>query len=50
MEVFVDNVLVKKTHTHLADLYETFAVVSSHGLKLNPTKCAFIVQSGKFLG
>lgn len=27
-----------------------FALIWKYGLKLNPTKCAFGIKSGKFLG
>jgi hypothetical protein len=33
----------------IADLKETFETLRSHKMKLNPTKCAFGVSSGKFL-
>ncbi|XP_064950487.1 uncharacterized protein LOC135604763 [Musa acuminata AAA Group] len=35
---------------HLADLAEAFATLRKFGMRLNPTKCAFGVTSGKFLG
>jgi hypothetical protein len=35
---------------HIADLEETFHTLRKHQMKLNPTKCAFGVSSGKFLG
>ncbi|KAL0462008.1 UNVERIFIED_CONTAM: hypothetical protein Slati_0088400 [Sesamum latifolium] len=52
MEVYVDDMLVKskKTEDHIADLEETFAVLRKYRLKLNPAKCAFVVQGGRFLG
>ncbi|KAL0448807.1 UNVERIFIED_CONTAM: hypothetical protein Slati_1437100 [Sesamum latifolium] len=52
MEVYVDNMLVKskKTHHHVEDLDETFAVLRKYRLKLNPEKCAFGVSGGHFLG
>lgn len=52
IEVYIDSMLVKslKSHTHTTYLNEVFAVVKSYGLKLNPTKCAFGVQSRKYLG
>lgn len=52
MKVYVDDMLVK-SHTveqHEEDLSEAFRVMRSHGMKLNLTKCAFGVKSGKFLG
>ncbi|XP_043714488.1 uncharacterized protein LOC122662846 [Telopea speciosissima] len=52
MEVYVDDMLVKslKAEHHLADLEEAFGVLRKNQMKLNPTKCAFGVTSGKFLG
>ncbi|XP_064997182.1 uncharacterized protein LOC135632503 [Musa acuminata AAA Group] len=52
MEVYVDDMIVKsqEARTHLADLAEAFATLRKFGMRLNPTKCAFDVTSGKFLG
>ncbi|KAL0439946.1 UNVERIFIED_CONTAM: hypothetical protein Slati_2477600 [Sesamum latifolium] len=52
VKVYVDNMLVKskKAEDHIADLEETFAVLRKYRLKLNPAKCAFGVQGGRFLG
>nr|XP_009388298.1 PREDICTED: uncharacterized protein LOC103975116 [Musa acuminata subsp. malaccensis] len=52
MEVYVDDMIVKsqEAETHLADLAEAFATLRKFGMRLNPTKCAFGVTSGKFLG
>ncbi|KAL8108705.1 hypothetical protein AgCh_008657 [Apium graveolens] len=52
MEVYVDDMLVKslvKTD-HITHLREAFEVLRYHKMMLNPTKCAFGVGSGKFLG
>ena len=35
---------------HLDDLQETFNTFRRYNMKLNPSKCAFGVASGKFLG
>ncbi|XP_065636337.1 uncharacterized protein LOC136070380 [Quercus suber] len=35
---------------HLDDLQETFDTLRQYHMKLNPSKCAFGVSSGKFLG
>ncbi|KAL0401756.1 UNVERIFIED_CONTAM: hypothetical protein Slati_4205500 [Sesamum latifolium] len=40
----------KKAEDHIADLEETFAILRKYRLKLNPAKCAFGVQGGRFLG
>jgi hypothetical protein len=52
VEVYVDDMLVKsiRTASHITDLRETFETLRSHKMKLNPTKYAFGVFSGKFLG
>ncbi|KAL0395270.1 UNVERIFIED_CONTAM: hypothetical protein Slati_4493200 [Sesamum latifolium] len=52
MEVYVDDMLVKskKAPDHIKDLEETFFVLRKYKLKLNPGKCAFKVQGGRFLG
>ena len=52
MEVYVDNMLVKskEEEDHLDDLKETFNTLRQYSMKLNPSKCAFGVSSGKFLG
>lgn len=52
MEVYVDDMLVKSTSRkeHVGDLRETFKVLRKYKMKLNPSKCAFGVASGKFLG
>ncbi|KAL0345586.1 UNVERIFIED_CONTAM: ribonuclease H-like protein [Sesamum radiatum] len=51
MEVYVDDMLVKskKAPDHVKDLEETFFVLRKYKLKLNPGKCAFGVQGGRFL-
>ncbi|KAL5562544.1 hypothetical protein UlMin_032291 [Ulmus minor] len=52
MEVYVDDMLVKslKTEEHIQNLKETFKILRRYKMKLNPSKCAFGVSSGKFLG
>lgn len=52
MEVYVDDLLVKSKEPaqHLADLNKSFAVLIQYQMKLNLTKCAFRVDSGKFVG
>ena len=52
MEVYIDDMLVKsKEHPdHTKHLQETFDLLRTNGMKLNPLKCAFGVSSGKFLG
>ena len=52
MEVYIDDMLVKSTTAdlHIAHLSEAFQILRSYNMKLNPTKCAFGVSAGKFLG
>ena len=52
VEVYVDDMLVKSQDEgeHLNDLQETFDRLRQYNMKLNPSKCAFGVSSGKFLG
>jgi hypothetical protein len=52
MEIYIDDMVVKRklSRTHLEDLKETFRILRLHKLRLNASKCAFGVGSGKFLG
>nr|XP_009387907.1 PREDICTED: uncharacterized protein LOC103974748 [Musa acuminata subsp. malaccensis] len=52
MEVYIDDMIVKSrtTATHLPDLAETFDTLRRYNIRLNPAKCAFGINSGKFLG
>ena len=52
MEVYIDDLLVKsvKAELHVDHLAESFQVLKDYKMKLNPTKCAFRVSTGKFLG
>ena len=52
VEMYVDDMLVKSLdeEKHLDDLQETFDTLRRHQMNLNPSKCAFEVSSGKFLG
>ncbi|KAK4385588.1 Retrovirus-related Pol polyprotein from transposon.6 [Sesamum angolense] len=51
MEVDVDEMLVKsrQIEQHLVVPFETFDTLRKYHIKLNPAKCAFGVQSGKFV-
>jgi hypothetical protein len=51
-EAYIDDIIVKtrESHTFIEDLEETFATLRKVNIKLNPTKCAFGVPSGKLLG
>ena len=52
MEVYIDDMLVKSKERldHAQHLQETFELLPTYGMKLNPLKCAFRVNLGKFLG
>ena len=52
VEVYVDDMMVKSLDEgkHLDNLQETFDTLRQYNMKLNPSKCAFGVSSGKFLG
>ena len=51
-EVYIDDMLVKSKERpdHAKHLQETFELLRAYGMKLNPSKCAFGVNAGKFLG
>ena len=50
--MYVDDMLIKSAREtlHLDDLQETFNMLKQYNMKLNPSKCAFRISSGKFLG
>nr|XP_017245494.1 PREDICTED: uncharacterized protein LOC108217161 [Daucus carota subsp. sativus] len=52
MEVYVDDMLVKskEAQDHIRHLSEMFDILRKYRMKLNPQKCVFGVESGKFLG
>ncbi|CAL2257309.1 unnamed protein product [Prunus armeniaca] len=52
MEVYVNDMLVKSRTAggHLEKLALMFGILKDYRMRLNPTKCAFSVSSGKFLG
>ena len=52
MEVYINDMLVKSKEcpNHTKHLQETFELLRTYGMKLNPLKCAFGVSSSKFLG
>ena len=52
VEIYIDDVIVKSNteHQHLADLCAVLERARKYGLKMNPSKCAFGVSAGKFLG
>ncbi|XP_074373631.1 uncharacterized protein LOC141713979 [Apium graveolens] len=52
MEVYVDDMLVKSkvAGDHIKHLMEMFDILRRFRMKLNPQKCVFGMESGKFLG
>nr|AAT85304.1 reverse transcriptase (RNA-dependent DNA polymerase) domain containing protein [Oryza sativa Japonica Group]ABF96312.1 retrotransposon protein, putative, unclassified [Oryza sativa Japonica Group] len=52
VKVYIDDVVVKskEIEDHIADLRKVFERTRKYGLKMNPTKCAFGVSAGQFLG
>ena len=52
MEVYIDDMLVKSKERpdHAEHLQEAFELLRVYGMKLNPSKCAFGVSAGQFLG
>ena len=52
VEIYIGDVVVKSSteHQHLADLRAVIERARKYGLKMNPSKCAFGVSAGKFLG
>ena len=52
VEVYINDMVVKSilAEDHLSDLRAVFNTLKRHHLKLNASKCAFGVGSGKFLG
>ena len=52
IEVYIDDMLVKSKElpNHAEHLQEAFELRMAYGMKLNPSKCAFGVSAGRFLG
>ena len=53
VEVYIDDMVVKskKSEEHVSNLaVKIFEILRQHKLRLNASKCAFGVRSGKFLG
>ncbi|RDX77401.1 Retrovirus-related Pol polyprotein from transposon 17.6, partial [Mucuna pruriens] len=52
VEVYVDDMVVKSktADSHCESLGRVFTILRKHQLCLNPSKCSFGVQAGKFLG
>ncbi|GKD58565.1 reverse transcriptase domain-containing protein [Tanacetum coccineum] len=52
LEAYVDDMVIKSKEESglLADIAETFEGLKTINMKLNPKKCSFGVEEGKFLG
>ena len=52
MQAYMDDMVVTSQvkDQHVADLEELFTTITKYILKLNPKKCMFGVETGKFLG
>ena len=50
--MYIDDIVVKSDsfNQHLKDLDEVFRALRGVNMKLNPEKCTFGVEGGKFLG
>ncbi|XP_072066967.1 uncharacterized protein [Arachis hypogaea] len=52
IEIYVDDMVINSSSEkqHEADLQEVFQQLRAYNMRLNPEKCAFGIQKGKFLG
>ena len=52
VQAYVDDMVVMSLEKdkHVTDLEELFITIARYKLKLNPKKCVFGVEAGKFLG
>jgi len=52
VEINMDNMIVKSSSCdqHIKDLCHVFQALKAVGMRLNPDKCVFGVEGGKFLG
>ena len=52
MDAYIDDMVVKSKREpdHVKDLTEVLEILKKHRLRLNAVKCAFGINSGKFLG
>jgi hypothetical protein len=52
LEVYMDDMIVKSKQEidHAAHLKRVFEQTRKYNMRLNPEKCIFGVQAGKFLG
>ncbi|KAL5580021.1 hypothetical protein UlMin_012463 [Ulmus minor] len=47
---YVNSIMIETIEEHIRNLKETFDILRRYKMKLNPSKCAFGVSSGKFMG
>ena len=52
VQAYVDDMVVtsQQKEQHVADLEELFTMIAKYKLKMNPEKCVFGMEAGKFLG
>nr|XP_043639225.1 uncharacterized protein LOC122610294 [Erigeron canadensis] len=52
IEAYVDDIVLKshEENAMIADIQETFKTLRGINMKLNPSKCSFGMEEGKFLG
>jgi len=52
VQAYVDDMVVtsREKEQHVTDLEELFTTIAKYRLKLNPEKCIFGIEAGKFLG
>jgi len=52
LRFIVDDIVVKSDSCirQVEDLQEVFKALREHGMRLNPDKCVFGVEGGKFIG
>ena len=52
VQAYIDDMVVtsQERGQHVSDLEELFATIAKYCLKLNPEKCVFGFEAGKFLG
>ena len=52
VQAYVDDMVVtsQQKERHVVELEELFTTIAKYRLKLNPEKCVFGVEEGKFLG
>ena len=52
MEIYIDDMLVKSKErlNHAEYLQEAFELLRAYDMEINPSKCAFGVSTGRFLG